>query len=209
MALGDDFIVLAGLARFDFPDAIVRLCDGAAVKWGSDLFAPTHATYGALASADGVEDVAGDLTPGGDLELAIPGDVPMADVYSDELLDRRVRLWLAEVNRATGLVTGTPVPMVDALVDQLRWRPATRTLGMTLASRAERFFQRNRGNVAGSAHHKSIWPDERGFDNCTDVAVPVPWGTGAAPRGVTSGGVTSGGVGGGGPGFRLQQVNPL
>lgn len=206
MALADDVITLAGLAQFDFPSATVRLADGGTIKWASDLFDPVHATFGALVEMDPIEEAAGDQAPGGEIALAIPGGVAMSAVFSTALVNSRVRLWLAEVVRATMTVAGTPALLFDGLVDTVGWRARERELVLTLNSRADRLFLRNRGNVAGSAFHKSVWSGEKGFDNCTDVAVPVAWGTVGPPRGVnygSGGGVPGFGGGGGGGRFFL------
>lgn len=204
MALTDAVITLAGLAQFDFPSATVRLADGGTVQWGSDFFAPSHVTFGALMEMDAIEASVGDQAPGGELALAIPDGVAMADVYSVALADSRVRFWLAEVTRATGQVAGTPTLLFDGLIDQVGWRAREKLLVLTLNSRADRLFARNRGNVAGSAFHKSIWSGEKGFDNCTDVAVQVAWGTAGPPRGVFNPGGGGGGIERQGPGIRLQ-----
>lgn len=194
MALADGIITLAGLARFDFPSATVRLADGGQVRWASDDFVPLHATFGALMEMDPLDEAIGDIAPGNEIVLAIPDGVAIADVYSVALVNSRVRFWLAEVAAATGLVSGTPVLLFDGLVDTVGWRAGPRELVLGLADRAERLFAVNRGNVAGSAFHKSVWSGEKGFDNATDVEVAVAWGTAGPPRGVSYG---SGGGGGG------------
>jgi hypothetical protein len=206
MALSDNFITLALLARLDLPGGTVRLSLGGLVKWGSDLFVPDDAIWGSIDVPQDIDEAIGDLSPESTLSLHIPGEVDLDDVFDEAILGSRVQIWQAEVTPATGTVSGTPQRLCDMLIDKLRWSPVRRTLSLEMVTRAERLFLRNRGNVAGSAHHKSIFPGEKGFDNCTDVPGQVAWGIGGAPRGTL---VTGGGGGGGGPGVRFGQAAVL
>lgn len=198
MALGDGFITLIGLVQFDFPGRTVRLTDGGPARLGGNLFQPSDAVFGTLASMDQIDDSVGDMTPDGGLALYVPQATALATVFNPALQNSRVQIWSGELNPATGLVSNE-IREADALVDQVSWDPIERRLDIVLMARAERLLIANRGNVAGSAFHKSVWPGELGFDNCTDVPFQKAWGAAGPPRGVTT--YNGGGGGGGGRGF--------
>lgn len=185
MALGDRVIAIVGLAQFDFPGRTVRLTDGGVAKMGGELFHAKDEIFGALIEADAIEEAMGDALPDGGIALAIPQGTPLATVIDQSLEYSRVRFWLGELDMATGEATADMLR--DALVDQVMWDPVARVLSITLMGRTERLVVMNRGNYACATFHKSVYPGERGFDNCTDARFQKAWGTAGAPRGVTSG----------------------
>lgn len=185
MALGDRVIALVGLAQFDFPGRTVRLTDGGVAKMGADIFREKDEVFGAIAGADTVEETMGDTLPDGGISLFIPQDTALSVILDPALQNSRVQFWHGEIDQSSGIAT--PDRMRDALVDQISWDPIERRLSFTLMSRADRLLAINRGNFACAAFHKSVFPGERGFDNCTDAQFQKAWGTAGAPRGVTSG----------------------
>lgn len=185
MALADRVVTLVGLAQFDFPGRAVRLADGGVAQMGGEYFHAKDDVFGALAEADPIEEAMGNSLPDGGIVLAIPQDTPLSVVLDPALQFSRVRFWHGEKNVATGVATGELLR--DTLVDQVMWDPIERKLSMTLMGRTERLAVINRGNYACAAFHKSVYPGERGFDNCTDAQFQKAWGTAGAPRGVTSG----------------------
>jgi hypothetical protein len=198
MATGDRFVTLIGLAQFDFPGRTVQLTDGGPGKLDGVSFIPADDVFGAIAKADAIEEAVGDSAPDGGISLFVPQETALATVFDPALQNSRVQFWLGEITPSTGEVSNEQ-RLFDGLVDQVSWDPIERRLDMTLMARAERLFVVNRGNVAGSAFHKSVWPGEQGFDNCTDARFQKAWGTAGPPRGVTSGG-GAGGIGGAGAG---------
>ena len=83
------------------------------------------------------------------------------------------------------------------------------TLELPLIGRDQFLFFVNEGNGCSERHHKSVWPGEDGFNNCTDVQIPVPWGVAATPQGGGArfgGGGGSGGGGAGGGGFNRDVI---
>ncbi|NIJ37923.1 hypothetical protein FHR22_002626 [Sphingopyxis panaciterrae] len=185
MALGDRFIALVGLAQFDFPGRTVRLADGGVAKMDGELFHAKDEVFGALAEADPIDEAMGDALPDGGITLFIPQETALSVVMNPALQGCRVRFWHGELDMATGVATGEMLR--DTLVDQVMWDPIERKLSLTLMGRTERLAVINRGNYACAAFHKSVYPGERGFDNCTDAQFQKAWGTAGAPRGVTSG----------------------
>lgn len=202
MALGDRFVTLVGLAQFDFPGRTVRLTDGGPAKLGGHSFAPKDAVFGAVATAESIEESIGDSAPDGGISLFIPQGVPLATVFNPDLQNSRVQFWLGEITPSTGLVSNEQ-RLFDGLIDQASWDPVERRIDFTLMARAERLLVVNRGNVAGDRFHRSVWPGERGFENCTDARFQKAWGTAGPPRGVTTYG------GGGGGGARLEAAGAM
>ena len=109
----------------------------------------------------------------------------LTDWYGDHLLDARLRTWAGELD-ADGKTVSTAELLDDLLVDtyeQLIGARGSRLLELGFISRTERFFLRNEGNVCSSPFHQSIYPGERGFDNCTDKVGYRAWGALAPARG--------------------------
>ena len=111
--------------------------------------------------------------------------------------------WLAEVDRATGLLVGTPTLLFTGMVDFMRLAvgKGSRRVDVEFVATAERLFLVREGNVLSPRFHQDAWPGEKGFNHCTGNGIQVPWGVNGPPRGaVLIGGSsfpTSGGGGGG------------
>jgi hypothetical protein len=184
MAFGDPSVTLAGLLQMDLPGGTVRLCDLGDTRWGGVLFSSDHATFGTVFAvqigADGLDDVA----PGGTLTLIPAGDADADDLADAAMQGSALKMWVAEIDPATGLVTGTPEPIFDGLVDvpRLANRGGARLLDFDFISSAEAFLLRNDGNVLSDRWHQSIWPGELGLQNADGLAVQVAWGVDGAPQ---------------------------
>lgn len=197
MALDSPAYTLACFARFEMPGGDVRLCDGGVLSFGGDVYAASDPVWGSVAEIPPVEAMIGDMAPGGALALSPDPEAPISVLKNEAVNGARVQAWLGEVDPATGLVADA-TRLGDWIVDfvKVRLGRGARTIVLELITLAEWLFLANRGNVLSSRFHKSIWPGERGCDNCTDIEVSVPWGTEAAPSGKAgSGGTVPGGGG--------------
>ncbi|HMO74580.1 MAG TPA: hypothetical protein PKD99_02240 [Sphingopyxis sp.] len=198
MAFATGIWTRAVFAKLELPGGDVRLCDGGILKYAGEVYAERHPVWGAIAELPEVESGIDDLVPGGAIMLAPNPATPLSVLLADAVSGSRIRGWQGEVDPATGIVASARL-LADLIVDAPRRVIARgrRLIALETMSRAERLFLANRGNVCSPRFHKSIWPGERGFDNCSDVEVAVAWGTENAPKGTGAGG----GGGGGGRSF--------
>ncbi|MEL7831831.1 hypothetical protein AAG604_10545 [Citromicrobium bathyomarinum] len=107
------------------------------------------------------------------------------DWYGDHLLDARLRTWAGEPD-ADAKTVSTAELLDDLIVDtyeQVIGASGSRLLELGFIARTEKFFLRNEGNVCSSPFHQQQYPDERGFDNCTDKVGYRAWGALAPARG--------------------------
>lgn len=194
MSLSDRRLTLAAFMKLELPGGDVRLCDGGVLKFGGEEYAARHPIWGALAEVPPAESALGDFAPGGSIVLAVDPSAPRSTLLADAVRQSRVRAWWGEVDSASNTVTSATL-LGDWVVDfpRLRVTRAGRLVSLQMITRAERLFLTNRGNVCSPRFHKSIWPGERGFDNCTDVPVQVAWGTQGAPAGSVGAGMMTGG----------------
>lgn len=196
-----DRILLTGLMRLELPIRDVLLCDGGVVRWGSTVYKSRDPEFGILTGFDALTEGVGDEAPAGTLTMAPPSTAAAATLSSPGYQGSRLRLWVAEVDAATGAVTGTPDLMCDWQLDQTRLRVGrgTRVLELGCVTRGQRLMLRNEGNVLSPSFHRSIWPNEAGLDNATGLTVDIAWGVAGPARGVSDLG-----GGGGGGGYGLQ-----
>lgn len=195
MALGDSGVLLAGLLRMDLPGRTVRLADGGLAVWGADRFEGADDVFGHIQDVRIDREGVGDLAPGGVLVMAVPGSSAAADVSNPAMQGSRIRMWLAEINKATGAVTGTPDLLFDGIVDVPRLGPdgKGRVLEIEFVSQAEVLFLRNQGNVLNKRHHVTMWSGEQGLDNANGVSIKVAWGAKAPPEASNAGSASLGG----------------
>lgn len=196
MAFDAPTIRLAWLATLELPERTLRFSDGGQAIWGADAFRATDDEFGTIAEAEAPEERTGDDAPGASLTFLPESTAAAAALSSPSFQRAPFRLWLAEIDDATGEVTGTPELEADMELDTttLLIGRETRKLEMGLIAAAERLFLINEGNALSPRHHKSIWPGEQGLDNATGKPVTVAWGTEGPPRGTT--GAAAGGMSG-------------
>lgn len=189
-------IGLTGLIKIELPAATVLLCDGGFLRWGADLYRSAHPVFGTIGSVEAVTEGVGDEVPAFRMTLQPASDAAPAELSQPGFQRCRARFWLAEYDRDSGAVVGTPDLMFDGVLDQtsLAVGQAQRDLEATIVSTAERLFERNSGSPLSPVTHKSIWPGETGNDNASGLTKPVAWGV-ESPTGY-GGGSASGVVGG-------------
>lgn len=199
MALDDNVIWLSGLCEIDLPGRTIRLCDGGVVVWSGNTFAAEDDEFGTIESVDSVSEAISDEAPSGKLTMIPSSLFDVTDVFQPDAQGSPMRFWLAEIDPATGGVTGTPENLFSGFLDTLTLRigKATRQVEMEFMSEAERLFWTKEGNVLSPRFHKSVWSGELGLDFATGTQVAVPWGVSGPARGsIFSGGSGSGGGGG-------------
>lgn len=179
MALDNEVLLLAGLIEIVLPDRTVRLCDGGFVNWpAKGLFTAQDESLGTIESVEAVAEAISDEAPAGRLTL-LPASLAEADeLFRSDAQGSPIRFWLAEVNRSTGALVGTPELMFDGLIDTMTVRLGRggRWVDIEFMALAEKLFMVREGNVLSTRFHQTAWPGEQGFDFCTGAGVTVPWG---------------------------------
>lgn len=201
MALNSPVLLLAGLVELQLASRTVRLCDGGFVQWGANLFSSQDSAFGTIESVEGISEGLGDEAPGARMTLLPTSTANASDLFQSNAQGRPIKFWLAEINRSTGALVGTPELMFWGMVDfmTIRLGKSDRKVEVEFVAASERLFMVREGNVLSPRFHNDAWPGEHGFDHCTGNGIQVPWGTTGAPRGSST---YSGGVGiGGGGGF--------
>jgi hypothetical protein len=194
-------IGIIGLLKIELPGANVRLCDGGFLDWPDDgEYRSKDPTFGTIGSVAELAEGMSESVPALDLVLLPASTAAAADLSQPGFQRSRVRFWIAEYAPDDGLLVGDPELQFDGMIDQtvLGEDRASRELAMTIVSRLERLFFRNRGNSLNPRFHKSIWPGETGHDQATGLGKSVAWGTEAPPVSVVrgSGPAFGGGFGG-------------
>lgn len=188
---------LAGLVQIELDSHTAYLTDGGFLEFDGNTYRDEDSTLGTLASLDGMSEGAGDDIPALDMTFNPPDALAINALSIGGLQRKTVKVWIAEFNRDTGLVVGTPDLRFLGQIDQpsVAFRKGEYTVSFSAVSKAEWFFERDIGNGLSSSFHKSIFAGELGHDNASGLSVPIAWGT-ASPA-------TSGGQGkvnrGGGP----------
>jgi hypothetical protein len=185
VALSDDVVTLAGLAKFELPTRDMRLCDSGFVYFGGEKYTSADVDFGAIETVEPFEEATGDEASAGTLTFLPSSVADAADLSSPSYQGSRIRFWLGEVDRSSGEIVGTPELLADMVLDttELRLGRGFRRLEMGLVDAGERLFLVNEGNTMSPRHHKAVWPGELGLDNATGKPVSVAWGVTAPPRG--------------------------
>ncbi|MFO6447870.1 hypothetical protein ACLBKU_12055 [Erythrobacter sp. NE805] len=211
MAVSDLVITLAAVLEWQAPGGDVRLADGGVVRFnpgtGTVTFTAEDARFGTLAGLDVFETGIGDMVEGGTIAFVPPADAATGDWWRADLENTRLRLWLGEIDPADGVTLTNAEPVADWLVDTPSREQAAGqdVLSLAFMTRQEKLFETSQGNVCSDTFHQSIWPGERGFENCTDAQQFFAWGAEAPPSSSVGGGGSSGGGWGGGGWLTLGQ----
>lgn len=197
MALDQTILLLSGLVELELPSRTVRLCDGGFVKWGANTFVSSDSDFGTIESVEAISEGLGDEAPGARLTLLPTSTAEAGALFQSNAQGSPIKFWIAEINRSTGAIVGTPELMFWGMVDfmAIKLGRSQRRVEVEFVAASERLFLVREGNVLTPRFHQNAWPGELGFDHCTGNGVQVPWGVSGAPRGSTSysGGYSSGG----------------
>ena len=186
MALNSTVVLLTGLVEMQLAGRTVRLCDGGFVQWGANLFTSTDSAFGTIESVESISEGLGDEAPGARITLLPTSTADAADLFQSDAQGNPIKFWLAEVDRATGLLVGTPNLMFWGMIDLMALRVAksARRVEVEFVAASERLFLVREGNVLSPRFHQAAWPGEKGFNHATGNAIQVPWGVSGPPRGV-------------------------
>jgi hypothetical protein len=198
MALNAPVLLLAGLVEMQLASRTVRLCDGGFVNWsGVGNFVSSDSAFGTIESIESISEGVGDEAPGARMTLLPKSTALASDLFQSNAQGRPIKFWLAEINRATGAVVGTPELLFWGMVDSMTLRvgPRDRKVEVEFVAASERLFFVREGNVLSTRFHQDAWPGEKGFDHCTGTGIQVPWGVNGPARGTA---IFSGGLAGGG-----------
>jgi hypothetical protein len=192
-------LLLAGLVEMELPSRTVRLCDGGFVNWsGHGLFTASDDDFGTIDSVEAVSEAVSDEAPAARLTLLPTSTADAGDLFQSNAQGKPIRFYLAEVDRETGLLVGTPELLFHGMLDfmTLTVGKGTRRVDVEFVAAAERLFFVREGNVLSPRFHQDAWPGEKGFNHATGAAIQVPWGVNGPPRGSTYTGSSSGYSGG-------------
>lgn len=178
MAFTGNVITIAALMQIDLPGRTVRMCDGAFVKWGADVFDCVDEDFGTIGSAETFEEKTGDEAPGGKLTFLPSSAADAASLSNPAYQGSRMRFWLAEMNPATGEVTGTPELTADLAIDTVTLKAGrgSRSVDVEFESAAKRLFMVMRGNALNDRFHQACYPGELGMANATGMPRSTAWG---------------------------------
>lgn len=201
-------LLLAGFLKWETGDGDVRLCDGGTISYDGGSYTSRDPVFGAIAGFTSINEGVGDEAPAGTLTFSPAPDAEPATINSPLLQGTRLRMWIAEIDRETGLIDGVPDLMLDSIVDvtKLKLGRGSVVLDVDIVSRSERLFIVNEGNVLSGEFHRRIYPGETGLDNAIGVPTVVAWGVVSSPRGTSY--ASGGGYGGGGAGGGYGGVTP-
>lgn len=183
-----DRILLAGLMKMELPGRTVLLCDGGFVPWDGEIYLSADDVFGTIGGFEVPEEGVGEVIPSGSLSMLPPGTAAAVALSQPAYQGSRVRLWVAELDEATGQVIGVPDLQADWQLDRtvLRSKRGGRSVDIDCVSQGQRLLAKVEGNVLSSAHHSSIFGGERGFDNATGLATSFAWGVASPPRGTVA-----------------------
>jgi len=186
MALNSTVLLLAGLVEMQLPSRTVRICDGGFLNWpGRGMFTANDAKFGTIESVEAISEGLGDEAPGARMTLLPRDTAEAADLFQSNAQGSPLFFWMAEVDRASGLMVGTPELLFHGMVDFMKLvvGKSTRKVEVEFIAAAERLFMVREGNVLTPRFHNDAWPGENGFNHCTGNGVQVPWGVNGPPRG--------------------------
>lgn len=179
-------VTLVGLLKLELPGRDVLLCDGGVVPFDGQLYQSSDDVFGTVSMFEALTEGTGDELPAGTITF-LPRDVAGAvELSQPAYQNSRLRMWIAEVDEASGRIIGQPDLMADWQTDKtvLRRATGTRALEIGCVTRSQRLLIRNDGNALTSPAHQRVFPGERGFDNAVGMDIEIPWGVVAPPRGV-------------------------
>lgn len=168
-----------GAVSIALPGYTLNLLDGSGVlAFGGRTYAGRDDTFGALASIENLTDGTGDEAPALSITLLPAGDAAAADLAAATMQGSSVLIHIGAVDAATGFVIADPHLLFIGELDvpTLKSKANGRELDYEVVSVFERFFQDDEGARLAPGYHKSIWPDELGFDDITGVSQTYYWG---------------------------------
>lgn len=199
-ALSADTPLVCGLLKITLPSGALRLMDGSGqLVFGGEVYVGRDPVFGSLASVDAIEDGVGDEAPALSFTLLPGSDASAASLAAPEMQGSPVSLWLAAVDRTTGLVIPDPLLLFTGELDQptLTVDKGVRELEFECVSGFERLFDNDEGIRLADSWHKGVWPGELGLSNVSGISKTIYWGVEAPVSSISYGGGGGGNAGGG------------
>jgi len=187
-----------GAVTVELPGYTLNLLDGSGqIDFAGRTFVGEDATFGVLADIENLTDGTGDQAPALAIGLLPSGDSAAASLAAPTMQGSRVLIYFGAVNTATGQAIPDPqlIFLGELDVPTLRSAETGRRLDYEIVSVFERLFEDDGSARFSPGHHRSIFPNEAGFDFVTGVREAVYWGVAGNPGGISNG---SGGGGSGG-----------
>ena len=177
-------VTLVGMLKMELPGQTVTLCDGGFVPWNGDTYRSSHPVFGTVAGFESLTEGVGDEAPAGKIVFLPPSLAAAVALSQPGYQGARVRMWIAEIDEATGRPLGQPDQMADWQTDKtvLRRGSGTRALDIVCVTRSQRLMVRNDGNALSTAAHQRTYPGERGHDNAVGMESVIAWGVDSPPR---------------------------
>lgn len=168
----------------DLPDHNLRLLNAPSkVTFDGKTFKGRDATYGVLGGVESISDGGDEQVPSLTITL-LPPDVTAASVLaSPNVQGARVRVYSGDLDPIFGDVLDTPDLLFDGAIDvpTMTGDLGQRALQYSVDSEFDKLFELDEGALLNNAFHRSVHPDERGFEYVTDVQQQLPIGM-DAPR---------------------------
>lgn len=152
------------LVRLDLPGGTYCLTDGGFVVYESQLYLGKEPSLGLFVGLSGLSSGTGSQTTRVDLRIA-PKDNSAASILgSPNTQGSRVRVWRGAIDRATGLLIGTPVLRFDGEIDQPRFSVGSdRQLVIACGTQSARQLEENADWRANHSFHTTRWAGETGM----------------------------------------------
>lgn len=155
--------------------ATVRLTDGGFAVWSAQTYASESATYGAIGAIGEIEDGADGQATVCDVTLLC--DQTAMGLWIDPAEQGSVlTVHLGALDRATGLLEGTPELLFRGELDQPRIGSGpSQSLVYDCITEEARMLEANDEQRLTDSFHRSVWPGELGYDKVTELEQIVFW----------------------------------
>lgn len=191
VVVGTDTAEFVHLLEIEFSGGNLYLSTGAQnLNWGDQ----TWEAVGGLLGFGGVQEIFDGKAQGVDIQLSGIDQSLVATLLTNQYRGRRIRIYRAYLNQATGRVIADPILLCEGLqlsaytVEEAR---EDRLIGtVTISTRVSSYLgvTRIRGIQTSVIGHQHYYPGDTFFQYVPELATKkVYWGT-AAPSGVSSSG---------------------
>jgi hypothetical protein len=152
------------LVRMDLPGASYGLTDGGFIVYEGLTYLGADPSLGLFVGVSGLSSGVGDKTTRVEVRMAPKNTTAASILGSANTQGSRVRVWRGAVDRATGLLIGTPVLRFDGEIDQPRFTVGQdRTLTIACGTQSARQLEENADWRANHSFHTTRWPGEAGM----------------------------------------------
>lgn len=159
------------LIRLDLPGGTYGLTDGGFAFHDGLYYLGKDPSLGIFMGVSGLTAGMNDQTTRVEVRIAPKDNAAASILGSPSTQGSRVRVWRGAINRATGLLIGTPVLRFDGEVDQSRFSVgAGRTLNIACGTQSARQLEENADWRANHSFHSQRWTGETGMIRVAGIA---------------------------------------